>query len=167
MQYVATERGRYWWDMKKLKIPVFGSIIYRALLARFARSFAMMSRSGVALTNALSVVSYVVNNAYVATHILNMRNGVERGESISAAAQKTEMFSSLVMQMLAVGEDTGQIDEMLEEVADFYEREVDYDLKKLGDYIEPFLIVIVGTMVLILALGVFLPVWELASSSRG
>ena len=167
VQYVATETGRYWWDKKKLKIPVFGSIMYRALLARFARSFAMMSRSGVAITSALSVVSYVVNNKFVAGHVLDMRNGVERGESITLSAQKSGMFSSLVIQMLTVGEETGQLDEMLEEVADFYEREVDYDLKKLGDYIEPFLIVVVGIMVLILALGVFLPIWELASAARG
>ncbi len=165
-QYVNTEKGRYLWDQKKLKLPIFGSIVYRSLLARFTRAFAMMSRAGVSVTHALSVVSYVVDNKYVAGHILDMRNGVERGESITQAANKTKMFSSLVMQMLSVGENTGNVDEMLEEVADFYEREVDYDIKKIGDYIEPILIVIVGVMILVLALGVFMPVWEMATSAR-
>ncbi len=166
-QYIATEKGRLWWDEKKLSLPIFGSIIYRSLLARFARGFAMMSRAGVTVTHALSVVALVVDNHYVAKHVLNMRAGVERGESITQAASRTNMFSSLVMQMLSVGEDTGNVDEMLEEVADFYEREVDYDIKKIGDYIEPILIVVVGAMVLVLALGLFLPLWNLAGGSRG
>jgi MSHA biogenesis protein MshG len=95
-----------------------------------------------------------------------MRAAVERGESLTQAANKSKMFSSLVMQMLSVGENTGNVDEMLEEVADFYEREVDYDIKKIGDYIEPVMIIIVGAMILILALGVFMPVWDMATSAR-
>ncbi|MEE4245305.1 MAG: type II secretion system F family protein [Kangiellaceae bacterium] len=165
-KYIDSESGRLLWDEKKLNFPLFGDIIYRALLARFARSFAMMSRAGVTVTHALSVVSRVVDNEYVAGHVNDMRNGVERGESITQAAAKTNMFSSLVMQMLSVGEDTGQVDDMLEEVADFYEREVDYDIKKVGDYIEPILIVVVGAMVLVLALGLFMPLWDLASAAR-
>jgi MSHA biogenesis protein MshG len=165
-QYVNTETGRYKWDRKKLTIPVFGSIVYRSLLARFTRAFAMMSRAGVTVTHALSVVAHVVDNQFVAGHILNMRAAVERGESLTQAANKSKMFSSLVMQMLSVGENTGNVDEMLEEVADFYEREVDYDIKKIGDYIEPVMIIIVGAMILILALGVFMPVWDMATSAR-
>jgi MSHA biogenesis protein MshG len=165
-QYINTETGRYNWDRKKLDMPIFGSIIYRSLLARFTRAFAMMSRAGVTVTHALSVVAHVVDNRFVAGHILNMRAGVERGESLTQAANKTQMFSSLVMQMLSVGENTGNVDEMLEEVADFYEREVDYDIKKIGDYIEPVMIIIVGIMILILALGVFMPVWDMATSAR-
>ncbi len=164
-QWVNTDSGRLTWDRKKLEFPVFGSIIYRSLLARFARSFAMMSRAGVSVTHALGVVALVVDNRHVGNHVYNMRSAVERGESITQAAAKTKLFSSLVMQMLQVGEDTGQVDEMLEEVADFYEREVDYDIKKIGDYIEPFMIILVGVMILILALGVFLPIWELAAGS--
>ena len=100
-------------------------------------------------------------------HILNMRNGIERGESIARTAAATGMFTPLVLQMLAVGEETGQVDEMMEEVAGFYEREVDYDVKNLSTTIEPILIVLIGGMVLILALGVFLPMWDLASVSLG
>jgi len=165
LNYIETDIGRLKWDKLKLKMPIFGSIIYRSLLARFARAFAMLSRSGVSVTHGLNVVAMVVDNKFVGGHVLEMRSAVERGESITSAAFRTKMFSSLTMQMLQVGEDTGQIDNMMEEVADFYEREVDYDVKKIGDYIEPVMIIIVGALVLLLALGVFLPLWELAATA--
>jgi len=166
-QYRETENGELFWDQKKLKVPIFGSIIYRSLLARFSRSFSMMSRSGMPLINSLNVIARVVDNRWVANHVLAMRDGVERGESISSVAKKSEMFSPLVLQMISVGEETGQLDNMLDEVADFYENQVDYDLKRISDYIEPVLIVFIGIVVLILALGVYLPMWDLASSSKG
>ncbi len=164
--YIQTKEGRLFWDEKKLKMPLFGSIIYRSLLARFCRAFSMMSKSGIAVTNTLSIVAYVVNNHFVGKKILQMRASVERGENLTQTATRSEMFSPLVLQMLSVGENTGLIDEMLEEIAEFYEREVDYDLKRIGDYIEPIMIVIVGIMVMILALGVFMPIWELAGAPR-
>ena len=165
-QYRKTEQGALFWDRRKLGMPIFGSIIYRSLLARFARSFAMMSRSGMPLIASLNIIGRVVDNCWVAKHIISMRNGVERGESISLVATRTEMFSPLILQMISVGEETGQLDNMLDEVADFYENQVDYDLKRISDYIEPVLIVFIGVIVLILALGVYLPMWDLASGSR-
>ena len=166
-RYTATEKGRLLWDGKKLRIPAIGDIVHRALLGRFARTFATMSRAGVPLPTALNVVSRVVDNAFVGEKIRGMSVGIERGESITRNAAATNMFSPLVLQMLAVGEETGAIDELLEEVADFYDREVDYDLKRLADRIEPLMIVFVGILVLILALGVFLPMWDMASAARG
>ena len=165
-QYRNTEQGALFWDRRKLKMPIFGSIIYRSLLARFSRSFSMMSRSGMPLITSLNIIGRVVDNSWVAKHIIDMRNGVERGESISLVATRTEMFSPLILQMISVGEETGQLDDMLEEVADFYESQVDYDLKRISDYIEPVLIVFIGVIVLILALGVYLPMWDLASGSH-
>lgn len=165
--YVRTERGRYKWDKHKLRIPIFGDIILRATLARFARSFAMSMRSGVPLIQALTAVSRAVDNDFVGSRVLMMRNGIERGESLTRTAATTSLFTPLVLQMLAVGEETGQVDDMMEEVAGFYEREVDYDLKQLSSYIEPILIVGIGVLVLILALGVFLPMWDLAQAARG
>ncbi len=164
-QYRQTDQGALFWDRRKLKMPIFGSIIYRSLLARFARSFSMMSRSGMPLISSLNIIGRVVDNRWVAKHVINMRDGVERGESISVVATRTEMFSPLILQMISVGEETGQLDDMLDEVADFYENQVDYDLKRISDYIEPVLIVFIGIIVLILALGVYLPMWDLASSS--
>lgn len=166
IRYIKSKKGKLWWDRIKLKFPIIGDIIYRALLARFARTFSMMIRSGVPLINALNIVADVVDNDWVAQHVRDMRNGVERGESIRIVATRAELFSPLVLQMIAVGEETGQLDEMLEQVATFYEEQVDYDLKKLSDYIEPVLIVFIGGIVLILMLAVYLPMWELTSATR-
>lgn len=160
--YIKTDDGRYKWDHYKLKIPLVGDIIYRASLSRFARSFAMGLKSGVPLIQAMTVVSRSVDNEFICEKILSMRNGIERGESLARTASLTKMFPPLVLQMLSVGEETGQVDDMMEEVAEYYDREVDYDIKNLSASIEPILIVAIGIMVLILALGVFLPMWDIA-----
>jgi MSHA biogenesis protein MshG len=165
--YVQTEPGRYRWDKLKLRLPLVGGIIHRATLSRYARSFAMATRAGVPLIQGLTVVSKAVDNAFVADRLLIMRNGIERGDTLTRTAAATGLFTPLVLQMLSVGEETGGVDDMLVEVADFYEREVDYDLRKLGDAIEPLIIVAVGVMVLVLALGVFLPMWELSGAAQG
>ena len=161
--YMNTEEGQYRWDRLKLRLPVVGSIINRATLSRFARTFSMTSRSGVPLVQGLSVVARAVDNAYIADKINEMRGGIERGDSLTRTAVATGMFTPLIIQMLSVGEETGAIDDMLEEVAGFYEREVDYDLKNISSAIEPILIIGVGILVLILALGIFLPMWEMTS----
>lgn len=160
--YIKTDNGRYQWDTYKLKIPVVGGIIYRATIARFARSFSMGLKSGVPLIQAMTVVSRSVDNEFISDKILGMRNGIERGESLTRTAALTKMFPPLVLQMLSVGEETGKVDDMMEEVAEYYDREVDYDIKNLSSSIEPILIVAIGIMVLILALGVFLPMWDMA-----
>ncbi|MBI2994816.1 MAG: type II secretion system F family protein [Gammaproteobacteria bacterium] len=164
--YVGTDPGRYRWGKVKLRLPLVGDIIKRATLGRFARAFAMSLSSGVPLVQALTVVARAVDNDFVGEHILNMRNGIERGESLTRTAAASNMFTPLVLQMLAVGEETGQVDEMMNEVAGFYEREVDYDVKNLSATIEPVMIVLLGGLVLILALGVFLPMWDLATLKR-
>jgi MSHA biogenesis protein MshG len=161
--YIKTEEGRYRWDKLKLRIPLVGSIILRATLSRFARTFAMTARSGVPLIQALSVVARAVDNNYVADKVLSIRTGIERGDSLTRTAVATNMFTPLVIQMLSVGEETGAVDDMLDEVATFYEREVDYDVKNISSAIEPILIVSIGVLVLILALGIFLPMWEMTS----
>jgi MSHA biogenesis protein MshG len=161
--WVRTESGRYQWDRWKLRIPIIGSILYRATLGRFARSFAMSLSAGVPLLQALSVTARAIDNEYVGARILEMRTGIERGDSLTRSAAHTDMFSPLVLQMLAVGEEAGSIDSLLAEVAGFYEREVDYDIKNLAQTIEPVLIVAIAGMVLVLALGVFLPMWDMAS----
>ncbi len=166
-RYIRTERGRYQWDRFKLRIPIVGGIINRSTLARFARSFAMASKAGVPLLQNLGSVSQAVDNAYVGHHVEEMRGGIERGDSLTRTAAATGLFTPLVIQMMSVGEETGAIDDLMIEVADYYEREVDYDLKYLGDAIEPILIVSVGILVLILALGIFLPMWELGAAAKG
>ncbi len=164
--YLNTPEGKYLWDKKKLGIPLVGSILSRATLGRFARTFAMTTRAGVPLIQTLTVVSRAVDNDYIAEQVLSMRNGIERGDSLTRTAAASAMFTPLVLQMMAVGEETGGVDDMLDEVADFYEREVDYELKGLSQAIEPILLVAVGVLVLMLALGIFLPMWELTSIAK-
>ena len=163
--YIRAGDGRLWWDRSKLRLPVVGSILERALLARFARALTMATRSGVPILEGLDAIGRAVDNAWVADRVGHMREGLERGESLSQAARGTGLFTPLVLQMIAVGEETGQVDDMMEEVARFYEQEVDYELKNLSSAIEPILIGIIGAMVLVLALAIFLPMWDLAGAA--
>lgn len=164
--YIKTEKGHWQWDRLLTRIPLTGNIVLRATLARFARSFSMSIKAGVPLIVGLTLVSRAVDNVFVGGHIADMRSGIERGENLTRTATATQMFTPLIIQMLSVGEETGNVDDMLEEVADFYDREVDYDIKNLTSAIEPILIVLIGFMVLVLALGVFLPMWDLASIAK-
>jgi MSHA biogenesis protein MshG len=161
--YVGTEQGRYQWDRLKLRLPIAGSIVLRATLARFARGMSLAVRAGVPIVNAMSVVGEVVNNAYMALRIRHMRDGVERGETVLRTATAAGIFTPVVLEMISVGEETGELDDLMNEVADMYEREVDYEIKNLAANIEPILTVALGVMVLVLALGVFLPIWGLGS----
>ncbi|MBK8959880.1 MAG: type II secretion system F family protein [Proteobacteria bacterium] len=160
--WIRSEQGRYRWDGIKLRLPLVGDIIHRATLGRFARGFAMSMAAGVPLTQALGVMAQAVDNEQVGERIRNIRTGVERGDTLTRSATATGMFTPLVLQMLAVGEETGAVDRMLAECASYYEREVDYDVKNLSSAIEPILIVVLAGFVLIFALGIFLPMWDLA-----
>ena len=164
--YIRTPEGRYRWHKMKLGIPVVGKVIYKATLGRFARALAVMMKSGVPLVQGMTVVSRAVDNDYISERIVQMRDGVERGETISRTAAATGMFPSLVIQMISVGEDTGSVDELMFNVADYYDREVDYDITNLSTALQPILIVFLSIMVFILALGVFLPMWDLVQVAR-
>lgn len=161
--YFGTEQGRYWWDRNKLRLPLAGPIILRATLARFARGMALAIRAGIPIVQAMSVVAEVVANSHMALRIRHMRDGVERGESVLRTATASAIFTPVVLEMISVGEETGELDSLMTEVADMYEREVDYDIKNLAANIEPILTIALGVMVLILALGVFLPIWGMGS----
>jgi MSHA biogenesis protein MshG len=163
--WARTDAGRMQWDRMKLRIPVAGNIIQKATLARFARSFSLAFRSGVPVTTSLGMVANTVENAYISERILRMREGVERGESILRTARDAGVFTPVVLQMIAVGEESGALDDLTGEIADLYQREVEYDLKNLSSQIEPILIVMLGILVLILALGVFLPIWDLGTAA--
>lgn len=166
-RYLQTQDGRYRWDKNKLAIPVVGSIFRRSLLGRYCRSFAMMLRAGVPLTTALNLTADAVDNAYMSDKILTMRKSIEKGENLTRVSAASGLFTPMVMQMIRVGEETGRVDELLQEVSEFYEREVDYDLKGLTAKIEPILIVVVAIMVLILALGIFTPMWDMMGAIKG
>jgi MSHA biogenesis protein MshG len=165
--YLRTPEGRYRWDSRKLKLPIVGVIVLKATLARFARSFALSSQSGVPLVQALTVVAQTVDNAYIGSRIEQMRDGIERGESISRCAAATGVFTPVVLQMINVGEETGELDNLLFEIAEMYERDTDYAIKGLSAAIEPILLAVIGALVLLLALGVFLPLWNMGSAAMG
>jgi MSHA biogenesis protein MshG len=165
--YVRTPAGRYRWDSRKLKLPIVGDIILKATLARFARSFALSSQSGVPLVQALTVVAQTVDNAFIGGRIEQMRDGIERGESISRCAAATGVFTPVVLQMINVGEETGELDNLLFEIAGMYERETDYNIKGLSAAIEPLLLGVIAVLVLLLALGVFLPLWNMGQAAMG
>jgi MSHA biogenesis protein MshG len=167
LSYVKSPRGHYNWDKWKIKIPIMGSIIFRSMLARFARSFSLCIRTGVPLLESISLISKATDNVYVGEKISRMSIDIKHGETLTAAAKNSQMFSPLVIQMFSIGEETGEIDRLLSDVANFYEEEVDYDVKQLGDLIEPVLLSILACIVLLLALGVYLPMWDLSSAALG
>ncbi len=165
--WVRTAKGRHDWEGIALRIPIAGRILHKAALARFARSFALGMRSGVPVMQALSNSAQTVDNSYIARRIDSMRENVERGESLLRAAMSVGIFTPVVLQMVAVGEESGAVDDMMDEIGDMYRQEVEYELKTLGQQIEPILIVMLGIMVLILALGIFLPMWDLGKVAMG
>jgi len=160
--YLRTYKGRLKWDKWKLRLPVFGRILEETMLARFARTFALCQRTGVPLLESVHLIANATDNFYVSEKVLEMRKGIERGETLTVSATNTRMFKPLILQMIAIGEESGEIDRLLDEVANTYEDDVDYSVKKLADAIEPILITIIGGFVLILALGVYLPMWNLS-----
>lgn len=165
--WLATDNGRYLYAKWKLSIPLVGPILRKATLSRLTQSLSMVMRSGVPLSQGLVVVADVVDNAYVSKSVLQMREKITSGESVSRAAAATGLFTPLVLQMIAVGEESGALDELLEETAHHYHDEVSYEVSRLSEAIEPIVITIIGAMVTVLALGVFLPMWDMASIARG
>ena len=164
--YVNTPEGSRVWGRKKLRLIVVGDIIERASLARYARSFGLMLNAGLPLSNALELSARAVDNPYLGDKIRGIRTGVERGEGLFQTHLVSGMFTPLVLQMISVGEESGQVDALLAEVAAFYESEVDYDVKQLSDRIEPIMIVIMAGFVTVLALGIFLPMWDMYSIQK-
>ncbi|MFT3858373.1 MAG: type II secretion system F family protein [Aquabacterium sp.] len=157
--------GKPIWDRMLLTFPVVGGVVSKAAMARFTRSFSLSLRSGVPLERALVSVAITADNAYITQQIETMRDRIMRGETLAHAAATTGVFSPMVLQMIAIGEETGMVDELLEEVGQLYTEDVQYALKTLAQQIEPILILFMGALVLMLALGVFLPMWDLGSAA--
>ncbi len=162
-RWVGTESGRYRWDRFKLSIPIVGTLLHQAILSRVTRSLSISLEAGLPMIQALTLLARSSGNEYLGDRLLRLRDAIERGDTLSRAATAAGIFPPLVLQMVAVGEETGELTRLLDEVAGFYQREVDYRLRNLSALIEPVLIVGVGALVLILALGVFLPLWDMAA----
>ncbi|MDB5801901.1 MAG: type secretory pathway, component PulF [Rhodocyclales bacterium] len=162
-----SDTGGFAWDRMKLRIPVAGNILRLASYSRFCRSMGLALQSGVSIVQSLTLVQEVVENRFIADKIEQMRLGVARGESVLRVATQSAIFNSTVLQMIMVGEESGMLDEMFMEVADLFQGDVEYELKNLSAQIEPILIVVLGAIVLVLALGIFMPMWELGQAMGG
>lgn len=164
-QWIASTDGRMVWDRLLIKMPLVGPIVTQAALSRFARAFSLSLRSGVPLERALTSVAQTADNKYISARIDGMREAVTRGDSLTRAAVATGVFTPMVLQMLAIGEETGMLDELLDEIGEVYSNEVEYSLKTLAQQIEPILVIFLGAIVLLLALGVFMPMWEMGRAT--
>jgi len=164
--YTRTETGRLNWDRMKLGIPVTGIIVRNAALSRITRSLAVSISAGLPINQTLRTVSGSIGNEWLGRKLISLGDGIERGESLSNTATASGLFTPLILQMIALGEETGALPELMDEASDYYRREVDYDLDNLSAALEPILIVSVGAVVLILALGVFLPMWDMIARAK-
>jgi len=162
-RYLKTENGRYFWDEVKTRIPVIGPLFLKIGLSRFTNTFGMLNQSGIPILQALEITSTTVDNVLLSQSIETIQQKVREGSSLTDALKESKRFTSLVIQMISVGESSGTLDEMLTRVTDYYDVEVDNALKKLPTYIEPILTLFLGGVVLLLALAVFLPWWNMAS----
>ena len=161
--FVRTTAGRLAWDRLKLRLPIAGPLVRKGVLSQAARSLALVFKSGVPIVSGLTLSAQVVENAHIARALNGMRTGVEHGETLLSTSTRANIFTPVVLQMIMVGEESGSLGEMLEEIGQMYQQEVEYELKTLSSKIEPLLIVMLGGMVLVLALGVFMPMWEMGS----
>lgn len=165
-RYLKTEKGRYLWDKFKTRIPVLGPLFLKIGLSRFTNTFGMLNRSGIPILQALEITSATVDNVLLSQSIERVQQKVREGSSLTNALKESGRFTPLVIQMISVGESSGTLDEMLTRVTDYYDVQVDNALKKLPAYIEPLLTLFLGGVVLLLALAVFLPWWNMASLFR-
>lgn len=164
-RWTGTAKGRYTWDRTLTRMPVIGRIVIKASIARFCRNFAMATRSGVPLVPTIELTAKVAGNAFFERRILQMRRGVERGESMTRVATTTGIFSAMELQMIAVGEATGELEAMLDQIAQIHTEDVTYEVAKLAETIEPILLAMMGVLVGALLLGVFMPLWNLGQAT--
>lgn len=164
--YRKTETWRLFSGKWILRLPIFGELISRLLLARFAKTLAVVYESGIPLTQGLKLVADSNSNLYAKKSLLQLRDYLAQGDSLSSAAAKTPFFSSIIVQMLMVGEETGSLDTILFQIATYYETTIDFDVKRLADRMEPLLLIVVGGVVLVLALGVLMPMWNIINVVR-
>ncbi|NQY42142.1 MAG: type II secretion system F family protein [Legionellales bacterium] len=165
--FISKNYGRQIFDRLQLKIPAVGPVLEKILLARFARTMVMILKTGVPLNEGIDMIANSIGNTHFKKSINKIKEKMESGESLGASSKDVGLFPRIALQMIVVGEDSGELDRMMEEIALYYEREVDYEIDRIGDIIEPVLLVFIGVMVLFLALGVFLPIWELGAAAQG
>lgn len=158
---VATEKGRYHFDRLVLSTPIFGPLYLRIYLSRFGSMLSAMLSSGIPILEALTITSATVENKMVARVILDIRDEVSKGKTLTEPMKQAKVFPPISISMVAIGEKAGTLENMLNKMSDYFDREVDYTIKNLTPMIEPILILGLGVLMLIFALGVFLPMWDM------
>ncbi len=161
--FTRSKEGRLWWDRVKLRIPVFGKITFNLTMSRFARMFETLDRTGLPILRSLALVSKTVGNAYLASHIDNIAENVRRGRGIATPMRESGVFPPMVVQMVATGEESGALDDMLRQVSDYYDGEVEYAVKNLTGMIEPIIILFMGVAVVFLIIAVIMPYMSILS----
>jgi MSHA biogenesis protein MshG len=164
--YISKPKGRFWWDGVKMKIPLIGNLVIKSSMARFTRMFETLNRSGLPILQTLTTVSGAVGNVVIERQIQQVALGVEKGEGISGSMKKSTLFPPMVNRMIAIGEQSGSLDSMLENIANHYDLEVEYAIKGLTAMIEPILTVVMGGAVVVMALGIFLPMWNMIGAIK-
>jgi type IV pilus assembly protein PilC len=160
-KWVQSEQGRAQWDSLKLRVPIFGGLVRKTALSRFARTLAALLRAGVPILESLEITSETVNNAVVAKAINSTMLSVKSGESLAGPLAGHAVFPPMVVQMMAVGEETGALDEMLEKIADFYDEEVEATVSSLTSLLEPALIVVLGGSVGGMVVALYMPMFNI------
>ena len=164
--YIRTPQGRHLWDTIKIKFPIIGSLFLKASLSRFTSILGLLNQSGLPIIENLQITAKTIGNVIIAEAIDTIRESVYRGTGLAEPMKKNKLFTPLVIQMVAVGETSGMLDETLPKVAKFYDMEVENETKKLALYIEPLLTVVLGAVVLFFALAIFLPMWDMTKFAR-
>lgn len=165
-RFISVRAGRYQWDRFKLKFPLIGPIILRSSMSKFARVFGTLLRGGVPILEVIAISSRVVDNEVISAMVRGLGDSVQEGQGVTAGLRKSEWVPGMVIQMVAAGEESGTLDDMLIKVADYYDQEVDRAIKTLALLIEPILIVVIGVLVLFLALSIFMPMWDMSKMAR-
>ena len=160
-RWKATPQGRLAFDGFKLKLPVFGKLIHKTAVARFTRTFGSLIRSGVPIMESMDIVSETSGNAVMGAGVVDAKERVRVGEPVSTALGNYPVFPPMVVQMMAVGEETGALDEMLEKIADFYDREVEATVDALTSLIEPLLMVFMGVSVGGMVVALYMPMFQI------
>jgi type IV pilus assembly protein PilC len=167
LYFIKTPYGRAFWDAKRIKLPIFGSIAHKICLARFTRTLASLVRSGVPILEVLQIVSQTVGNVSMEKAIKAAAGDIERGEGISNALGKHPIFPSMIIRMMRAGEQTGNIDNMLERISNFLDEEIETTLSGLMSLIEPMMIVVLGVIIGSMVVCMFLPIFNLANIVNG
>jgi type II secretory pathway component PulF len=158
---INTEKGRYSWDRVLLSVPIFGPLFAKVYLSRFSRMLAAMIRSGIPILQALEITSATVENKVISKVILDVRTKVSEGKTLAEPMKGSKVFPPIAIAMVSIGEKSGTLEKMLTKVADFFDRETDYTVNNLTPLLEPVLIFGLGMLMLVFALGIFLPMWDL------